>query len=1189
MTRRRFRFRRPSARIESMEHRVLFAAGDIDLTFGGHDGVVVQDVVPYVNADFSRNDYKHGEGEESLHDAAELPDGRLLAVGGGDGAFVVCRYNPDGSPDATFGGGDGIVQTVLDTGTLKTSARAVTLLADGKFLVAGTAGGDRFALARYNADGSLDTTFATGGGDGDGVVTSDFGPRLDVATAIAVLPSGKILLGGTVNDDTDPNEPGRQRNSDFGLARYNADGTPDATFGPGGDDGDGLVTHEVRGGYHSLNDLLALPDGRFFAAGSSQDGSGLSQATIVRYRIDGSLDTTFGGGDGVATAADAGAADSNAESLSLLPDGTIVLAGSASHTVDEGLGGSFTTWFFSLARLGPDGTPDTSFGGGDGVAISRIPGPIAAATPLPGGKFLAAVQQGSGDLGTTNQMTQSIRRYDADGSPDEGFGTVGETGGEVGAGAVTSGTVGMKAVHVTTALRPLADGRVLVVGAADTIDELIIGRGPGDHLALARLTADGAPDTSFGADGTAHAPPPAHVASPVLPSPRERGEGETMLVLPDGSVLVSGTYRLFAGDQFILAKYRPDGTLDPAFSPGGADGDGVFMTAAYVGAALGTAGGLALAPDGKIVAYALSNDGKDYLLRFGPDGTPDATFGAGGAAAIEAPALVRLSQLAVDEQGRVLAAAGVDTTVANSSDFAVFRFNADGTPDPTFGTAGVARAQFLNEWQAATALQLLPGGKILAGGSAVWATGGGFALARFNPDGSLDPTFGAGGAEGDGRVLTPFGNAGASVTDLALMPDGRFVAAGSRYADIQLARYHVDGSLDTTFGPGGDDGDGRVSTNLYTDAFGKPSGDAVGGVVALPDGSLLVAGTSSPFTEPPGGFPVVRVPFVARYEADGTIDKTFGHAGSGVINFNVSNDNTPGAYDIALQPGTNRVLIGGAGDDMPVVALDPATATGVPPAPPGTPAATVIPPTVTGGSHEFTFSVQYSADAGIDVATIDGNDVRVTGPGGFSAAAQLVSVFPAANAPSVLATYRVAAPNGVFSDADNGTYTIAAEPDQVRDTAGVAVAAGPLAYGSFTIAIAAEGPNLAVGRVTFAGRRLVDGRRHRGVASFVLRNTGAERFEGPLTVSLLASTDRTAGAAVATLATATLQISLRPGAARRYTVRLGAPGDSLPAGLFYATVDARPAQTVELDLTDNAAFTARPFRVKAPRPGRPRP
>ena len=86
MTRRRFRFRRPSVRIESMEQRVLFAAGDIDPTFGGHDGVVVQDVVPYVNADFSRNDYKHGEGEESLHDAIELPDGRLLAVGGGDGS-----------------------------------------------------------------------------------------------------------------------------------------------------------------------------------------------------------------------------------------------------------------------------------------------------------------------------------------------------------------------------------------------------------------------------------------------------------------------------------------------------------------------------------------------------------------------------------------------------------------------------------------------------------------------------------------------------------------------------------------------------------------------------------------------------------------------------------------------------------------------------------------------------------------------------------------------------------------------------------------------------------------------------------------------------------------------------------------------------------------------------------------------
>jgi hypothetical protein len=355
--------------------------------------------------------------------------------------------------------------------------------------------------------------------------------------------------------------------------------------------------------------------------------------------------------------------------------------------------------------------------------------------------------------------------------------------------------------------------------------------------------------------------------------------------------------------------------------------------------------------------------------------------------------------------------------------------------------------------------------------------------------------------------------------------------------------------------------------------------------VVLPDGGLLLAGTANPLTEPPGGFPVVYVPFVARYKADGTMDTTFGRTGSGVVNFNVGS----GAHYIALQPGTGRVLIGGAGTDLSVVALDAATAIGVPPAQ-GVPTATVSPPTtVPGGAHEFTFMVQYSDDAGIDVATIDGDDVRVTGPGGFSALAQLVSVSPAANSPSVLATYRVTAPGGVFSDADNGKYTIAVEPDQVRDTDGAAVAAGPLASGSFTVAIAAEGPNLAVGRVAFAGRRFVAGQRHRGLAAFVLRNTGAERFEGPVTVSVLASADRSAGTVVATLATATLQISLRPGAARRYAVRLGGSGESLPAGRFYAMVDARPAGAVELDLTDNAAFTARPFRVAAPRPTRQRP
>jgi hypothetical protein len=327
---------------------------------------------------------------------------------------------------------------------------------------------------------------------------------------------------------------------------------------------------------------------------------------------------------------------------------------------------------------------------------------------------------------------------------------------------------------------------------------------------------------------------------------------------------------------------------------------------------------------------------------------------------------------------------------------------------------------------------------------------------------------------------------------------------------------------------------------------------------------------------------------VARYRADGTLDNTFGRTGSGVVNFNVGTGNMPGAYDVALQPGTGRVLVGGAGYDLSIVALDPATATGVPPA--SGPTATVDPPTtVLGGSREVTFSVRYSDDAGIDVATIDGNDVRVTGPGGFSALAQLVSVSPAAgSAPLVLATYRVTAPNGVFSDADNGTYTIAVEPNQVRDTDGVPVAAGPFAN-SLTIAIAPEGPNLAVGRVAFAGRHLVGGRRYRAVATFVLRNTGTERFAGPLTVSVLASNDRSADTAVDTLTTATLQISLRPGASRRYTVRLGGPGHSLSAGQFYAMVQARPERAVELDLTDNVGFTGRPFRVTLPKPNRRRP
>jgi uncharacterized delta-60 repeat protein len=139
---------------------------------------------------------------------------------------------------------------------------------DGKIVVAGKAGTD-LALARYNADGSPDTTFDT-----DGRLTSDFGGNGDEGAALFVYPDGRILVGGAA---------GFVGSSDFVIARYNSDGSPDLTF-----DTDGNARTNL-GGYDFVRDLVVENDGRITAVGTG----GSSSVALARYNADGSLDLSF--------------------------------------------------------------------------------------------------------------------------------------------------------------------------------------------------------------------------------------------------------------------------------------------------------------------------------------------------------------------------------------------------------------------------------------------------------------------------------------------------------------------------------------------------------------------------------------------------------------------------------------------------------------------------------------------------------------------------------------------------------------------------------------------------------------------------------------------------------------------------------------------------------------------------------
>ena len=217
-------------------------------------------------------------------------DGKIVAVGfaGATTAtrdFALARYNTDGSLDASFSG-DGRETTDFADAD---EANGVALQPDGKIVAVGVAGGvdsfgsnGDFALARYNTDGSLDTSFS-----GDGKQTTSLGGS-DFATGVAIQGDGKVVAVGFTHEFGSA--------EGFALARYNADGSLDTSFS-----GDGRQT-TVFAGSGGANEVAIQADGKIVVVGSAPGGFALA-----RYNTNGSLDTSFSG-DGKQTTGFAGAA-----------------------------------------------------------------------------------------------------------------------------------------------------------------------------------------------------------------------------------------------------------------------------------------------------------------------------------------------------------------------------------------------------------------------------------------------------------------------------------------------------------------------------------------------------------------------------------------------------------------------------------------------------------------------------------------------------------------------------------------------------------------------------------------------------------------------------------------------------------------------------------------------------------------
>jgi len=355
-------------------------------------------------------------------------------------------------------------------------------------------------------------------------VTTTVDLRAD-ARAVAVQTDGKIVVAGSrLSPDYE---------TSVALARSTPAGALDPDFGNAG-----LVTApDTPGTVAVCRDVALQADGKIVCAGFAAT-AGRSYFLLTRYGAGGSLDATFGTGGVVTTALNS---QDSASAVLIQPDAKIVVAGSSRDALNNSLG-------FALARYTPGGSLDATFGTG-GVVVTPVGGNWDAVHALAlqaGGKIVAA-----GRAGSDGVTEFALARYTPGGSLDATFGS----------GGIASTSLG--GYNVVLALGQQSGGQFVAVGVHDT--------GSGEWAALARFTAEGALDATFGSSGTTLTLV-GQVGSPT----------EDALVLPGDGIVVAGSSQTAAGSDLMLLRYTASGQLDPVFGTGG-----VVTTSLPIGAAYG--------------------------------------------------------------------------------------------------------------------------------------------------------------------------------------------------------------------------------------------------------------------------------------------------------------------------------------------------------------------------------------------------------------------------------------------------------------------------------------------------------------------------------------------------------------------------------------------------------------------------
>jgi uncharacterized delta-60 repeat protein len=354
-------------------------------------------------------------------------DGRIVIAGlsGTDPNYLiaVARFLPDGSLDSSFGTAGKVTTPVVGSDD---RGNCLAIQADGKIVVAGSSKvsltRNDIAVVRYLSDGTLDTTFGTGG-----KMTTRLTGGYDAATGVAMQNDGKIVIACWANYN-------------FGILRYLSDGSLDPTFGNGGSKITSIVA-DLGTPYIDSPYCLALqPDGRIVLAGYSYNGSN-NDAALIRYLSDGILDASFGNGGIVTTAI--GSSNDYARAIALAKDGKIVTTGYSRSTYHD----------LAVVRYASNGSLDPTFGNGGKVTTPGSGDNDGNALGIQSDSKL--VVAGSAKPSDTGFQDFIVARYTSTGSLDATFGT----GGKVITNLTTGNDVGRSLVLQK-------DGKIVVAGGA---------------------------------------------------------------------------------------------------------------------------------------------------------------------------------------------------------------------------------------------------------------------------------------------------------------------------------------------------------------------------------------------------------------------------------------------------------------------------------------------------------------------------------------------------------------------------------------------------------------------------------------------------------------------------------------------------------------------------------------------------